>query len=128
MNSLANFQHRSKFSTWFRTLIRRRIADYYRSRKPVVQFSLEQDNPGSDHTPLEEILVEDKDEVNLDDVILVRQALLQLPEHYREIILLRFVEGLKFKEIADCQDQSLEATKSLFRRAIASLQDLLSDT
>ena len=57
----------------------------------------------------------------LDDLILIRQALKELPEHYQEVILLRFAEGLKFNEIAQIQGQSLEATKSLYRRAIAAL-------
>jgi RNA polymerase sigma-70 factor (ECF subfamily) len=49
-------------------------------------------------------------------------ALNEVPEHYREVVLLRFAEGLSFKEIAGVQGASLEATKSLFRRAIAALK------
>ena len=36
------------------------------------------------------------------------------------MLLLRFNEGLPFKEIAQAMDLSLEATKSLYRRAIAA--------
>jgi hypothetical protein len=46
----------------------------------------------------------------LDEEIVVRQALERLPEHYREIILPRFADGLQFDEIAQVQGQSLEAT------------------
>jgi RNA polymerase sigma-70 factor (ECF subfamily) len=50
----------------------------------------------------------------------VRQALLRLPERYREVLLLRFAEGLPFQEVAQVLELSLEATKSLYRRAVAA--------
>ena len=58
---------------------------------------------------------------DVDDEIILRQALHRLPENYQEILMLRFAEGLQFDEIAQINGQSLEATKSLFRRAVASL-------
>jgi len=58
----------------------------------------------------------------MEERIYIQRALQQLPENYREIILLRFAEDLQFNEIADLTNQNLEATKSLFRRAIAALR------
>jgi RNA polymerase sigma-70 factor (ECF subfamily) len=58
----------------------------------------------------------------------IQSALQKLPENYREIILLRFAEDLQFNEIAELTDQNLEATKSLFRRAIAALREHLDET
>ena len=57
--------------------------------------------------------------------VYLQQGLEKLPEHYREILLLRFAEGRKFQEIADLQEKSLDATKSLFRRAISAMRDQL---
>jgi len=59
---------------------------------------------------------------SLDDAIAIRKAMRALPEDYQDIVLLRFAEGLQFNEIAQLRGQSLEATKSLFRRAIAALR------
>jgi DNA-directed RNA polymerase specialized sigma24 family protein len=53
--------------------------------------------------------------------------MVQLPDHYQEILLLRFAEGLKFREIARTMGQSLEATKSLYRRAMDALRDIVGD-
>ena len=44
-----------------------------------------------------------------------------LPEHYQEVILMRFADGLSFAEIAEQRAQSLDAAKSLYRRALQAL-------
>ena len=61
----------------------------------------------------------------LEDLITIQHALNSLPKQYREVILLRFAEGMPFNEIADCLNKNLEATKSLHRRAIAALKETL---
>ena len=58
----------------------------------------------------------------MEERIFLQRALRDLPENYREIILLRFAEDLQFNEIADFTNHNLESTKSLFRRAIAALR------
>lgn len=120
MRSLKSFRYEARFSTWLRTLVRRQIADYYRSRKLPEEKSimLSETNPEYPHhsSTLE---ISDK----IDNVIVLRQGLERLPEHYQEVIFLRFVEGMQFNEIAEERAQSLEATKSLFRRAIAALRE-----
>ncbi len=124
MKSLKNFRFESQFKTWLCTLTNRQIADYYRRRnQPEAELDLE-------------ILISKPEEISLtghvvdvgdmDDTIILRQALRDLPEHYREILMLRFVDGLQFNEIAEMQRQTLDATKSLFRRAVAQLQKQVS--
>jgi len=118
MKSLSGFRFESRFSTWLRTLVNRQVADYYRKRK-LQEIYLE-DVTGAE-TDRFFMLGRKDHEQGWDDLIIVRRALGKLPEHYQEVILLRFVEGLQFNEIADECGQSLEATKSLYRRAIAAL-------
>ena len=120
MKSLKNFRFEAQFSTWLRTLVNRQVADFYRSRKPKFEtFSLDTELDDPDREM--DFSVEDRTS-SRDDILLLRQELRNLPDNYREIIMLRFVEGLQFDEIARVQGQSLEATKSLFRRAISTLQ------
>jgi RNA polymerase sigma-70 factor, ECF subfamily len=133
IRSLKNFRHEARFTTWLRTLVNRQVADYYRSRKPR-DLSLDGSVDGGDELALDLERYPTLGDYSsghmdghLDDQIVMRQALSRLPEHYREIILLRFAEGLQFDEIAKQQQQSLEATKSLFRRAIASLHNEMKD-
>jgi RNA polymerase sigma-70 factor, ECF subfamily len=125
LKSLDTFKGQSQFSTWLRTLTNRRVADYYRQRyrgEPTVDADLSDILPGQDAnlTVPSEVTV-------TDDEIELRRALYALPDHYREIVLLRFAEDMKFHEIARVQGQSLEATKSLFRRAIAALRKELGE-
>jgi RNA polymerase sigma-70 factor (ECF subfamily) len=119
MRSLRSFKGNARFSTWLRTLISRRIADYYRGRDPA------ETELGVDISEVDEALLgisEEPQRASLDDMIGLRRALGELPEMYREVLFLRFVDGLQFNEIARERGQSIEAAKSLFRRAIAALR------
>ena len=124
MKSVKKFRGDAKFSTWLRTLTNRQVANYYRRR-----------NRGSKEDDLELSSVDYRltgelgdNQVRIDNVIMVRQAMRHLPDHYREILLLRFAEGLRFEEIARLDGKTLEATKSLFRRAIAALRAQFGET
>jgi RNA polymerase sigma-70 factor (ECF subfamily) len=122
MKSLKSFQGSAKFSTWLRTLTDRRIADYHRRRsRKAAEQPTDFSDTGSQLPPVKVT------GVPADDRMMLRQAMSALPEHYREVILLRFAEGLKFEEIARVRGQSLEATKSLFRRAIAALREQVGE-
>lgn len=122
MKSLESFRGNAKFSTWLRTLTDRRIADFYRRRsRAAAEQPTDFSDTGSQLSPVK------SPGMAVDDKVMIREAIRALPEHYREIILLRFAEGLRFEEIASVRGQSLEATKSLFRRAIAALRDQVGD-
>jgi RNA polymerase sigma-70 factor (ECF subfamily) len=125
LKSLKSFKGAAQFSTWLRTLTNRRVADYYRRRNPA------DSNQALDFGELELNEIPDSGENSggvLDERIMVRRALAAMPEQYREVLLLRFAEDLQFNEIAQIQGRSLEATKSLFRRAIADLRHTLEES
>lgn len=109
MRSLKGFRGEAKFSTWLFTIANRQVAEYYRRRR----------QPGE---AIPESLPAPHDPVGRDEAINLRQALATLPEKYQEVLLLRFVEQMHFEEMADQLGVSLEAVKSLFRRAVAALQ------
>jgi RNA polymerase sigma-70 factor, ECF subfamily len=125
IKSLKQFRGDSLFSTWLRTLTNRQVANYYRQREPLQNlFDIDNDDCGESFP----YAFRAEENVSLDDCIALRQALAKLPENYREILLMRFAEGLRFSEISDHNGQSLEATKSLFRRAVASLHKVMAPT
>lgn len=118
MKSLKSFRSESKFTTWLWTITKRQIADYYRSKKwkeqqAQVETEISELDILDTHNPATE---------TLDDMIMLRKAMKSLPTHYQEIIYLRFIDGLKFHELAEVIGKSFEGTKSLFRRAVAELQ------
>jgi RNA polymerase sigma-70 factor (ECF subfamily) len=125
LRSLKSFKGDAQFSTWLRTLTNRRVADFYRN-KEVTETQSEPLRVEGENIRTEQLMVASKSSVS-DDKIILREAMVQLPDHYQEILLLRFAEGLKFREIARTMGQSLEATKSLYRRAMDALRDIVGD-
>lgn len=119
IKSIGSFRGDSKFSTWLRTLTNRQVANYYRRRERKDMDIAEDVDVYS-----EELGVADPghDMRREEDYIAMRSALANLPEHYQTILLLRFAERLRFHEIANELGKSLDATKSMFRRALAALQ------
>jgi RNA polymerase sigma-70 factor (ECF subfamily) len=118
VRSLNHFELRSRFGTWLYTIVNRQIADFYRQRSRYSSHqvvSLDQAEylaDESSHSP-----------DHNDELLVVQKALNDLPEHYQEVILSRFADGLSFAEIAKQRGLSLEAAKSLYRRAIQALRD-----
>jgi RNA polymerase sigma-70 factor (ECF subfamily) len=56
----------------------------------------------------------------------LHQALLQLPENYRTVIVLRDIEDLSYEQIAQITDSTLEAIKSRLFRARHALREQLA--
>ena len=57
--------------------------------------------------------------------VLLAEALESLPEHYREVILLREFEGLSYPDVAEQIGRSPEAVRKIWVRALAELHKLL---
>lgn len=55
------------------------------------------------------------------------RALSMLPEHYRDILLMRDVDGLSLNEISEQLGMSLTATKSRLHRARVLVRELLTE-
>jgi RNA polymerase sigma-70 factor (ECF subfamily) len=60
--------------------------------------------------------------------ILLARSLQQLPDNYRLVLQLRFIDGKKMREIADEMKTSVGTVEGLLRRALASLSQSLPPT
>ncbi|MCI0464778.1 MAG: sigma-70 family RNA polymerase sigma factor [Gemmataceae bacterium] len=63
-----------------------------------------------------------------EQAVLLADALAQLPETYREVLILRHLEELSFPEVARRMNRTLEAVKKLWARALAYLRSSLGDS
>ena len=124
IRSLDSFEQRAAFDTWLYTIVNRQIADFYRKRSRTVAgqhptVSLDDIERVADSALL------DRDA--LDEQAQLQQAMATLPEHYQDVIFMRYVDKLTFAEIAQRRGQTLEAVKSLYRRAVQALRDKIGE-
>lgn len=111
LKHLPLFRGDSSIWTWMQRIARHEVADYYRKRYakkaihvlPIADFLLT-DQPFNAHETSER----------------VKQVLLQLPSEYRELLLLKYVDGKRVKEIARELGRTVKAVESdLFRARIS---------
>ena len=112
VRSISNFRGDALFSTWLYNIVHRRVADYYRRNAEKL-----------DQPEIDENIASDQTTIGLDNVLLLKQILNRLSYQQREIILLRIVDGLSFKEIAQKLEIELGAAKLRFYRAISSCKE-----
>lgn len=119
-NSLQSFRGDSKFSVWLYRIASNVCLDFLRSRsrKPTVSLSVEDDEG-------EEVELDVADESQSPELLLergltrdaVRRGLQALPPDYRQILLLREIQGLSYEEIADALRIEVGTVKSRIFRA-----------
>ena len=65
--------------------------------------------------------------VRREQAVLLADALDKLPDDYREVLVLRHLEGLRFPEVAHRMGRTLDSVKKLWTRALARLRGSLGD-
>jgi RNA polymerase sigma-70 factor (ECF subfamily) len=63
-----------------------------------------------------------------EQAVVLADMLGQLPEDYREVVILRHLEGLSFPEVSRRMGRTLDSVKKLWARALAQLRDSLRDS
>lgn len=63
-----------------------------------------------------------------EQAVLLADALGELPEDYREAIVLRHLEGLTFPQVAQRMRRTQDSVEKLWMRALARLRGLLEDS
>ena len=62
-----------------------------------------------------------------EQAVLLADALAQLRPNYREVVVLRHLEGMSFAEIAERMNRTVPSVKNLWTRGIVRLRVLLGD-
>lgn len=131
----AEFKGHSKFSTWLYTITRNLCIDH--SRKMVFRRHRSLDAPapraGSDPGPT---LLDrtagndprvDRQAISSDLRERIAAAVEELPDDQREVFLLRQVQGMPFRDIAEVVGVPENTVKSRMRYALERLQRALSE-
>lgn len=118
----------AKFSTWIYTIAGNLAKNELKRRKRRTILSLSSDD--DDKT----IQVEDKSFFTPEDAAdssikgdIIQKALLKVKLVYREVVILRDIQGFSYEEIAEMTELSIGTVKSRINRGRAKLQKLLKN-
>ncbi len=119
---LHRFDQSKKFSTWVYTIASNLAKNELRnrSRNPLVFFQAIKKNWQDEERPLQfEDALSRPDDLYRKRHLreLVEEATAQLPEHHRQVFVLRELEGKSYEEIAEITDCNLGTVKSRLNRA-----------
>jgi len=117
---LAEFEGRSSLTSWVFTLARTACARRRRGMKnaPPVADDAAAESVSQARSPEQEVSERELS-------VMLGNALAALPEEYREVLVMRDVEGLSTVEASAAVGVSAEALKSRLHRARSALRDAL---
>jgi RNA polymerase sigma-70 factor (ECF subfamily) len=128
LGSLDKFRGESRLYTWLRSIAFHKINDFYRrqAREPRPEEPL----PGTDAVKLEQAAdnepavfsAMESEETRQE----VRQALVDLPEDYQEVLVLKYLEDLPVVEISQVMGRSPKSVEGLLSRARKAMRDNLA--
>ncbi|MCH7227503.1 RNA polymerase sigma factor [Haloferula sp. A504] len=132
--ALPRFEVKAKFSTWLYRIAHNTVYDWARRKRPEAGggelneeiFGSGSIDPASTTTPAAE---RRPDDAMRDGELRVKieAALDQLSPQHREVVILKDVQGLAYKEIAEVMDCSIGTVMSRLHYARQKLQSLLKD-
>mgnify|MGYP001265220125 FL=1 len=128
--SLKNYKNDYAFSTWLYRIATNHTIDYLRKKK-LETLSIHADDSDDTHATIQladEDSFTDEPMIRLERKNKVHEAIDQLPEKYREVILKRHIEEKSYQEIAEEMDIPLGTVKAHIFRARELLYKYMKDT
>jgi len=108
----------SPFIAWLMTISHNQVIDFYRTRKDKAYIEAEILADGPASRP------EQTTEANFEQQHL-RRAILRLGGDEQQVVILRFIEGFEFAEIASVMKKKEGNVRVILHRALVKLRDIL---
>lgn len=129
--SLDSFEGRSSTYTWLYGIMRNKFRGWLRSKRRHVSLQAMAEQSG-DAVNASELVGSDEpgaheQYVRRETAHIVREALDALPPHHRNVLALRYLERMSYKEIAEALGCSLGTVKSRIHYALRSIAQRLGD-
>lgn len=129
--NIKKFDPEKNFKTWLLTIAKNTALDSIKKKKAVLFSKIEEGE-----TDLDAFLAPYVESVDLPDELFekkqvkadLERVLTELSPTYRSVLLLRYTEHLKFREIADMLQEPIDTIKSKHRRALIQLRKILQST
>ncbi len=130
--ALNKYDNSYEFSTWIYRIALNVCRDYFRKKK-LFLYSLSAPIGDEEESEFEDFIPQDSFH-NPDDVLLnqelrlnLEKAIQDLPIKFREVIVLRHLEGLSYDEISSITGLPVGTVKTYLHRARKKLQDELGE-
>jgi RNA polymerase sigma-70 factor (ECF subfamily) len=127
----------SEFVAWLRTILVRNLADqvrrYFGARQRDVRLEKSlQDELDCSSQMLDREFVDKGNSPSeraqqREISVILADALEQLPEHYREVLVLRHLQQLSFAEVATRMNRSPDSVDKIWVRALTALRSAIGD-
>lgn len=104
----AEYHHEGKTKNYLYTIAKNKCKDYYKKKTPLF---------------MEEV-PEQEEVQSIEESIIIKQMVMNLPEEFREAVVLRYFQNLRYKDIADI----LKVSPSLVKYRVKKGLELLSET
>ncbi len=117
--NLNDYDPEYSFSSWVYRITHNEAINYLRKNNKVTTVPLENDN--KENANLIEVLKSEIDvaeEISRKDLVeRIRKAISMLPNKYREILILRYIEDLNYEEISDILRMPMGTVATTINRA-----------
>lgn len=124
------YNEEGKFILWAKRIAQNLIIDHFRAKSKNVKVS--ETTYDNEEFSIFDLIKEPSE--NIEEQIVTQQiqedllGMLQyLPENQKEVIKLRFFDGLSFKEIADQTNMSINTTLGRVRYALINLRKIMEE-
>jgi len=106
------------FLGWLYTISHNRVIDYYRTRKDHAYLDVEISVDAGGISP-------EKSAETQFDQHRVRRAILQLPGDQQRVIMLSYIEGLEYSEVAAMMNKTEGNIRVIVHRALKKMREIL---
>jgi len=120
--NLDSFREDASMYTWLYSIARNLAIDEFRKRKYEKLVS---------NTPVDELEISNNDneveaiENRAQQIVIMRNAMAQLPELLRTIVVMKTIDGLSYPEISEVTGLNIETIKNRMFRARKQLADTM---
>jgi RNA polymerase sigma-70 factor (ECF subfamily) len=118
--SAHRFRGQSKVYTWLYSIANKKVADFYRRRKREAKHQA-----GSMEGQVDESQPDGTAESE-EKQRTIQQTLSSLPLHYKQVLLLKYVEEMPVVEIGQVMGRSAKSVEGLLTRARREMRDKLA--
>ena len=121
------YTDKGRFLPWVLRIAHNRVLDYFRAQKQVKAVS--ESSVGFDILGSKDLAVPSIEEDIIDEQRAeeVRALIEKLPEEQREVVKMRYYDGLSFKEIAEHTGVSINTALGRMRYALINLRQMIKE-